>query len=138
MPKLLIVAAATMLIGTSAVVAGPLHDAVKNDDLARLQELVEAGEDPNAMDKFVGTALHWAAFKNNIDAARLLIDAGADVKLPKRGGGKQTAMHFAAERGSVDVATLLVEAGADLEALTDEGNRPPTRCTAFESRAKVA
>ena len=40
MAKSLMVAAAALLIGTSVAVAGPLHDAVKNDDLARLQELI--------------------------------------------------------------------------------------------------
>ena len=47
-----------MLIDTSNVVAEPFHDAVENDDLARLHELIEAGEDLTAQDKFVGSALH--------------------------------------------------------------------------------
>ena len=99
----LTVAAATLLIGTWAASAGPLHDAVKDGDLARLQELIDAGEDLTADDKFVGTALHWAALTNNIEAARLLIGSGADVNLPKI-GSQQTALHLAAERGSIDVA----------------------------------
>ncbi len=115
MLKSLMVAATVMLIGTSAALAGPLHDAVKDGDLARLQELVAAGEDLTAQDKFVGTALHWAALKDNADAARLLIDAGTDVNLPKI-GSQQTALHIAAERGSVEVATILIEAGADIDA----------------------
>ncbi len=124
MQKSLMVATAVLLIGTSAAVAGPLHDAVKDGDLARLQELIAAGEDLTAQDKFVGTALHWAALKDDIEAARLLIDAGSDANLPKIGGGQQTALHIAAERGSVEVARLLVEAGADIEARTDEGATP--------------
>ena len=39
MAKLLIVAAATLLIGTSAVVAGPLHDAVMDGDLEAVRSL---------------------------------------------------------------------------------------------------
>ena len=71
MAKSLMVATAALLIGTSAAMAGPLHDAVKDSDLVRLQELIAAGEDLTAQDKFVGTALHWAALTDNIDAARL-------------------------------------------------------------------
>ncbi len=76
MLKPLMFAVAMLLIGAWAALAGPLHDAVKDGDLARLKELIAAGEDLTAQDKFVGTALHWAALKENVDAARLLIDAG--------------------------------------------------------------
>jgi ankyrin repeat protein len=117
MLKSLMVAVAMLLFGAWAALAGPLHDAVKDGDLARLQELIEAGEDLAAQDKFVGTALHWAALKDNVDAARILIDAGADVNLPKI-GGQETPLHIAAERGSAEVATLLIDAGADIEART--------------------
>jgi ankyrin repeat protein len=123
MLKSLIVATATLLIGACVALAGPLQDAVKNDDLARLQELVEAGEDLNAEDIF-GTALHLAALNNNVDAARLLIDAGTDVNLPQRGGGQQTALYIAAQRGSVEVVTILIEAGADVEARSEYGFTP--------------
>ncbi len=86
-----------------------MHDAVRDGDVARLQELIGAGEDLAAQDKFVGTALHWAALKGDAEAARLLIGAGADVNWQKT-GDRQTALHIAAERGSVGVATVLVEA----------------------------
>jgi len=124
MAKSLMVAAATLLIGASAALAGPLHDAVKDDDLARLQELIAAGEDLAAQDRFVGTALHWAALTDNGDAARLLIDGGSDVNLPKI-GNQQTALHIAAQRGSVEVATLLIEAGADIEARDADAGQTP-------------
>ena len=112
-----------LLIWSSASIAGPLHDAVKDGDLARLQELIEAGEDLAAQDKFVGTALHWSALKDNADAARLLIDAGADVNRPKI-GSQETALHIAAERGSIETATLLFRMGADIEARTETGATP--------------
>ena len=107
-----LVAATVLLIGTSVAFAGPLHDAVKDGDLARLQELIAAGEDLTAQYKFVGTALHQAALSNNIDAARLLIEAGTDVNLPVS-ASQQTALHIAAAGGSVEVAVLLIEAGAN-------------------------
>ncbi len=36
----------------SSALAGPLHDAAKDGDIARLQELIAAGEDVNAQDRF--------------------------------------------------------------------------------------
>ena len=109
--------AAAVLMGTSLAAAGPLHDAVRDDDLARLQQLIAAGEDLSAQDKFVGTALHWAALKDNVDAARLLISAGVDVDVMKV-GSQQTPLHIAAERDAAAVAEVLIASGADIEART--------------------
>ena len=134
--KSLMVAAFLLLIVTSAAVSGPLHDAVKDGDLVRLRELITAGEDLSAQDKFVGTALHWAALTDNSHAARLLIAAGADVNLPKIGSG-QTALHIAAERGSVGVAMALIEAGADIEARTAAAADGYTALQAAASKNRV-
>jgi ankyrin repeat protein len=125
------------VIWSSSSIAGPLHDAVKDGDLARLQELIEAGEDLAAQDKFVGTALHWAALKNDSDAARLLINAAADVNSPKV-GGHETALHIAAERGSAEVATILIEAGADIEARTFGQNFTTLHFAASADSVEVA
>ena len=102
MPKsrMALAAVVTVLLGASSATAGPLHDAVRDGDVAGLQELIAAGEDLAAQDKFVGTALHWAALKGNAEAARLLIGAGVDVNWRKI-GDQQTALHIAAERDSV-------------------------------------
>jgi hypothetical protein len=135
MSKLLI-AATVLLIGTSVAFAGPLHDAVKDGDLARLQELIATGADLTVQDRLVGTALHWAASTDNIEAARLLIEAGTDVNLPKI-DNHQTALHIAAFGGSVEVAVLLIEAGADAEVRTTYGDTPLHTATAAD-QANVA
>ena len=121
--SLMALAAVAMLLGALSATAGPLHDAVRDGDLSRLQELIAAGEDLTAQDNIAGTALHWAALTDNVDAARLLIDAGIDLNLAKR-SNQQTALHVAAERGNIEVATLLVAAGADLKAGTTTGYTP--------------
>jgi ankyrin repeat protein len=119
--------AAAVLIGMSPAVSGPLHDAVKDSDLVRLQELIEAGEDLNAQDNFVGTALHWVALKNDIEAARLLIAAGADVNLPRirdtETANKQgiTPLMNAASVDAVDMIDLFVAEGADIDAKRGSG-----------------
>lgn len=121
--------AAAVLIGMSPAVSGPLHDAVKDSDLVRLQELIEAGEYLNAQDNFVGTALHWVALKNDIEAARLLIAAGADVNLPRirdtetETANKQgiTPLMNAASVDAVDMIDLFVAEGADIDAKRGSG-----------------
>jgi ankyrin repeat protein len=116
------------LIFMPPAVAGPLHDSIKNGDRALLQKLIESGEDVNAQDNFVGTALHWVALKNDIDSARLLIASGADVNLPRiidnerpqdRG---RTPLMSAASVNAVGVIELLVTEGANIDAKLVSGH----------------
>ena len=116
--------AAALFIAISVTAnAGPLHDAVKDGDIAGPRDLIAAGEDLEAQDKFVGTALHWAALIDNGDAAQVLIAAGVDLNTHARGDGT-TALHLAAQRGSVEVAAVLIEAGAAMDARDTFGNTP--------------
>ncbi len=116
-------AAALFIAASVTANAGPLHDAVKDGDIAQLHKLIAAGEDLEAQDKFVGTALHWTVLTGNADAARILIEAGADVNTHARGEAT-TALHVAAQTGSVEVAAVLIEAGAETEARDARGITP--------------
>jgi ankyrin repeat protein len=64
------------------------------------------------------TALMWAAAGGHADVVQLLVDHGADIKTPSRGGF--TPLLFAARSGDVDTARILVEAGADPDEATPE------------------
>lgn len=55
-------------------------------------------------------------------AAKLLIDAGADVN--DEDITKQTALHIAAENGFIDIAKLLIEKGAKLDVTDEKGCTP--------------
>jgi uncharacterized protein len=73
-----------------------------------------------------GTSLHLVAdwpgyFPNAPEAARLLLDAGADPNAlttardsPTPGPGSETPLHYAASSDDVDVAEALIDGGADL------------------------
>ncbi len=60
-----------------------------------------------------------AAMRNDADAVRSLLDAGADAN-DARGDG-MTGLHWAALNGNADIARVLIEAGADVEAVTRIG-----------------
>jgi ankyrin repeat protein len=80
--------------------------------------LIEAGavvNDRGTDDERGETALHWTASSDDVDVARVLIDAGADIEMP--GGSIGTPLDNAIGYGCWHVAALLVESGAAVEAL---------------------
>ena len=59
--------------------------------------------------------LHWAAEKGNLEAVRLLVEAGTPINVGGMWRGA-TAAHLAARRGHVDVLAYLHSVGADMNA----------------------
>lgn len=59
------------------------------------------------------TLLHDAADKSQLDAARYLLDRGADVNAVTTDG--RTALHMAAQRGDIAIITLLLSRGAVID-----------------------
>ena len=57
------------------------------------------------------TALHWAAYHDDLETAKLLVDAGADVNAANRYG--VTPLSLACTNGNEAMVDLLLEAGAD-------------------------
>ena len=80
--------------------------------------LVEAGADPNARPPGgpgSETPLHWAASSDDVDVARALIDAGADLQAPE--GSIGSPLDNAIGYACWNVAALLVERGAPVDKL---------------------
>ena len=72
--------------------------AMKRRDLATVRELAAERVGVNAQDSESASALHWAAHWNDLDAAKLLLAAGADPNLANRFG--VTPLHEAATVGN--------------------------------------
>jgi len=119
-----------------------------------VQALIQHGANVNASDNRENqTALMWAAAENNVDAVKLLVDAGGDVnavsklipepetyiiedenvvfgqnyphtiRFAKYTGGF-TPLYFAAQQGAIESATVLISAGADINASNSEYGIP--------------
>jgi uncharacterized protein len=88
---------------------------------ATIALLLEAGADPN--DDTGGdrpeTPLHWAASTDDVDAAVVLIDHGADLETP--GGSIGTPLDNAVGYACWHVARLLVARGAKVDKLWQAG-----------------
>jgi ankyrin repeat protein len=70
------------------------------------------------------TPLHLAAFFGHLDAARLLLDAGADVRAVSHNSLKNTPLHAATAGRHADIALTLLAAGADPSAVDAGGYTP--------------
>jgi ankyrin repeat protein len=81
----------------SQATAGPLHDAVKNGDIAQVKAMIANGEDVNQNDRYLGTQLHQAAILGNGELAKMLVAEGADANFENRILG--TPLHVAARKG---------------------------------------
>jgi ankyrin repeat protein len=69
------------------------------------------------------SALHYAARQGHVEAAELLLDAGADIDQAS-GGDQSTPLLVAAINGNYDLALMLVERGADPNIVSDDGVGP--------------
>jgi ankyrin repeat protein len=102
-----------------------LFEASAIGDSARLRELLDAGADPNEFAPDGFTPLTLACFFKRPEAARLLLDSGADVHQRARNENIQVLpIHSAAaDGGSVEIVRMLLDAGADVNATQPGGFR---------------
>ena len=115
-----------------------LADAVEDDDddddsgeaeaavdTSLVQLLLKHGANPNLRDPEAQTPLHIAILARLHNVARLLLDAGADVRLGCKAFGKDnTALHQAVILRDEAMIRLLVERGADADACGRDGWTP--------------
>ena len=96
-----------------------LEDAILDEDMQSIHQLLRYGESLNEIDKYGFTPLIEAAIIDNLDICRLLLEQGADPTLQDVTGG--TALHWAAENANAALCKLLLEHGADPNAYTLSG-----------------
>jgi uncharacterized protein len=88
----------------------PLADAVEKKDAAAFRTLIR-DSNVNAAQVDGTTALHWAAYNDDLASAKLLIAAGADAKAANRYGA--APLSLACVTGDTALVELLLTAGAD-------------------------
>lgn len=94
-------------------------------DAERVRELVAADPELAALRSPDGfTALHYAAFFGTADAARVLLEHGADASAVAENDMRVQPLHSAAAVDANDTARLLLDAGADPNAVQEGGFRP--------------
>ena len=100
-----------------------LHLAVRNENPAEIQVLLDAGADPMARLGDGYTPLHWAVGNENPAVVEALLDAGADPMA--RGEDGATPLHWAARDSWIPaMPQTLLAAGAEVDARTYRGWTP--------------
>ena len=113
--------------GPNAAVS--LHAAIEAGDAAAVRRHIEDGADIEAFGgELQSTPLNLAAIRDRPEAARLLLDAGADPNALGKDGG--TALLTAAFLGRGEIAEMLLAAGANPNLKKPDGSTPATAALA--------
>ena len=103
---------ALLLLSTSTATAeSRLADAVEKLDRASVRALLKQHAEVNAAQADGMTALHWAAYLDDLEMAKLLVASGAKVKATNHHG--ITPLPLACLNGNAAIVELLLEKGAD-------------------------
>jgi ankyrin repeat protein len=108
-------------LAASAVAAArvELADAAEQRDKTSVRTLLGTGVDVNAAQVDGTTALHWAAYHDDIETVALLVRAGANANAVNRYGVPPLAL--ASTNGAAAIVKVLLEAGADANATMKGG-----------------
>ncbi|MBN1472651.1 MAG: ankyrin repeat domain-containing protein [Syntrophaceae bacterium] len=108
---------------TAVLPAQEIVDAVKNNNIARVKELVEANPQLiNYKDEIGRTPLHWAARGVYFEILRYLVENGANVNAKDNNG--TTPLVSVVTRTHLEAAKVLIDSGADINASDNEGSYP--------------
>ena len=99
--------------------ADSLLEAAEAGNSAAATALVESKVDVNARQDDGTTALHWAAYHDDLPLIRQLLKAGAKVNVAN--DYASTPLAEAAERADPEALRVLLEAGADVESPNADG-----------------
>lgn len=101
---------------------GALLRAAADGNIFRVDELLNAGVDPNARTADGATALMGSVYSGYPLTTRLLLERGADPNAATSDG--VTALHYAAGRDEEEIARMLIAKGADVDARSTAGETP--------------
>ena len=120
--RLLLAGLLVAAVSSTAVAEPPdlrLLNAVREIDHPAVRALLREGVDVDAAQPDGATALHWAAYLDDLEAARLLIEAGASAAAANELGA--TPLYLACENGNPALVRVLLEAGASPDATLPSG-----------------
>lgn len=114
-----------------------IFEAAAVGSLDRLKERIRDDSAINSFSKDGFTALHFACFFGQPEAARLLLEAGATVDTVAANPTKVMPLHSAASARNLEAARLLLDRGAPVNARQQAGWTPIHAAAQNGDRAMV-
>ena len=94
----------------------------REPNLNLVSDLIVLGANLDWQNNDGWTALHWCAYFNHPEIAKMLLDAGADVNIQDEDG--YTALHVSAFNNRIEITQVLIDAGADKTIPNNDGELP--------------
>jgi uncharacterized protein len=113
---------ALMLVFLLAAGRPAIIDAVRKGDRDTLRTLIQKGTNVNEAEPDGATALHWAAYHDDLQSADALLKAGAKVNAANDLGA--TPLFNASQNGSEAMVKRLLDAGANPNVALTSGETP--------------
>ncbi len=138
MKHILITIAAVVLVGCGPSMS--IHKAAEEGNIEIVKQLLEAGTDVNATDKFGGRPMGYAIAGGHKKIVELLITSGGDVNLidSPGGSGGTAPLHWACLNGRTNIAELLISKGADVNTIFKGSLTPLDYCIRYKRPQLVA
>ena len=111
-----------MLVLLLAAPRPAIIDAVRKGDKDALRTLIQKGTNVNEAEADGATALHWAAYRDDLQSADVLLKAGAKPNAANDLG--TTPLWMAAQNGSETMVKRLLDAGANPNLALLSGETP--------------
>src|SRR5713101_8621246 len=111
-------------------------EAAQQGDGPAVRSLLQEKADVTAAQGDGMTALHWAAFQDDLETAQLLLQAGANPKVTTRIGAI-TPLIMASKNGDAALIAALIKAGAEVNTATTDG-MTPLMATAVSGNVEAA
>ncbi len=99
-----------------------LHQAVLQNDIERLKEILDAGIDADAVNQDGQSPLMVAAYQGKIDVLRLLLNSGADINFKDE--IDRNPLIYAISGNKPNSVSELLSRGASISAADVKGNSP--------------
>lgn len=107
----------------AAPAGGSVVEAAMQGNRGAVRALLKDGADVNSAQADGMTALHWAVMKDDLELAKILLYAGANVKATTRLGG-YTPLLMASKNGDAAIIETLIKSGAETNSSTSNGTTP--------------
>ena len=121
--KTLLGALSMAMLLTAAPADTRLADAAMQGDNDSVRSLLKQKVDVNTPQGDGSTALHWAAYRDDLEMVKLLLAAGANAKAATREGAI-TPLLMACQNGNAALIETLLKAGSDANAVKTNGTTP--------------